>query len=168
MTAGGISIPAPWKRRLLEYELLAPLPASLVQTLRLLKDQRSSVHDLIKVLQYDPAVTADILKLCNSPYYGLSRNVSSLKESLLLIGTNELHRMIHTLGYKGRVVGHGFRHTFSTILNDKGFNSDWVELQIAHVDKNNIRGVYNHALYMEGRRELMQWYADYIDQLRLI
>ena len=97
MTAGGISISAPWKRRLLEYELLAPLPASLVQTLRLLKDQRSSVHDLIKVLQYDPAVTADILKLCNSPYYGLSRNVSSLKESLLLIGTNELHRMIHTL-----------------------------------------------------------------------
>ena len=60
-----------------------------------LKDQRSSV-DLIKSARRSGG-TADILKLCNSPYYGLSRNVSSLKESLLLIGTNELHRMIHTL-----------------------------------------------------------------------
>ncbi|WP_336983804.1 tyrosine-type recombinase/integrase [Cedecea sp. HN178] len=85
-----------------------------------------------------------------------------------VMSENTINRMIHVLGYKGRVVGHGFRHTFSTILNDKGFNSDWVEIQIAHVDKNNIRGVYNHALYLEGRREMMQWYADYIDQLRLI
>lgn len=85
-----------------------------------------------------------------------------------VMSENTINRMIHTLGYKGRVVGHGFRHTFSTILNDRGFNSDWVELQIAHVDKNNIRGVYNHALYMEGRRGMMQWYADFIDQLRLI
>lgn len=83
-----------------------------------------------------------------------------------VMSENTINKMIHTLGYKGKVVGHGFRHTFSTILNDKGFNADWVEIQIAHVDKNNIRGVYNHALYMEGRREMMQWYADYIDQLR--
>lgn len=81
---------------------------------------------------------------------------------------NTINQMIHKLGYKGKVVGHGFRHTFSTILNDQGFNADWVEIQIAHVDKNRMRGVYNHALYLEGRREMMQWYADYIDKLRLI
>ncbi|VEI61617.1 tyrosine-type recombinase/integrase [Serratia rubidaea] len=81
---------------------------------------------------------------------------------------NTINKMIHVLGYQGRVVGHGFRHTFSTILNDHGFNSDWVEMQIAHADENKIRGVYNHALYLEGRREMVQWYADYIDQLRLI
>ncbi|HGD8094725.1 TPA: integrase, partial [Escherichia coli] len=37
--------------------------------------------------------------------------------------------------------------------------------QLAHVDKNAIRGTYNHALYLEGRREMMQWYADYIDNI---
>ncbi|WP_241556140.1 hypothetical protein, partial [Shigella dysenteriae] len=37
--------------------------------------------------------------------------------------------------------------------------------QLAHVDKNSIRGTYNHALYLDGRREMMQWYADYIDSL---
>lgn len=41
----------------------------------------------------------------------------------------------------------------------------WIELQLAHVDKNAIRGTYNHALYLEGRREMMQWYADYIDNI---
>ncbi|OMQ19937.1 tyrosine-type recombinase/integrase [Serratia oryzae] len=86
--------------------------------------------------------------------------------SVMSAGT--INRMIHAIGYKDRVVGHGFRHTFSTILNDEGFNSDWVELQIAHVDKNRIRGTYNHALYLEGRRNMVQWYADYIDGLRLI
>lgn len=79
---------------------------------------------------------------------------------------NTINKMIHAIGYKGRVVGHGFRHTFSTILNNQGFNPDWVEIQIAHVDKNKIRGVYNHALYLEGRREMVQWYSDYVDQLK--
>ncbi|EIW3558323.1 hypothetical protein MC119_003967 [Salmonella enterica] len=37
--------------------------------------------------------------------------------------------------------------------------------RFAHVDKNAIRGTYNHALYLEGRREMMQWYADYIDKI---
>ncbi|MDM3622988.1 tyrosine-type recombinase/integrase [Proteus mirabilis] len=77
-----------------------------------------------------------------------------------------INGMIGRIGYRGRVTGHGFRHTMSTILHEKGFNTAWIELQLAHVDKNSIRGTYNHALYLEGRREMMQWYADYIDELR--
>ncbi|EHC46236.1 Phage integrase [Salmonella enterica subsp. enterica serovar Hvittingfoss str. A4-620] len=53
----------------------------------------------------------------------------------------------------------------STILHEKGFNSAWIETQLAHVDKNAIRGTYNHAQYLDGRREMMQWYADYIGEL---
>lgn len=53
----------------------------------------------------------------------------------------------------------------STILHEEGFNSAWIETQLAHVDKNAIRGTYNHAQYLDGRREMMQWYADYIDSL---
>ncbi|HDD1223431.1 TPA: integrase, partial [Escherichia coli] len=45
------------------------------------------------------------------------------------------------------------------------FSSAWIELQLAHVDKNVMRGTYNHAQYLDGRREMMQWYADYIDSL---
>ncbi len=51
----------------------------------------------------------------------------------------------------------------STILYEKGFNSAWIEIELAHKDKNAIRGIYSHAQYLEERSEMMQWYADYID-----
>lgn len=72
--------------------------------------------------------------------------------------------LVRRIGYAGCVTGHGFRHTMSTILHEKGFNSAWIELQLAHVEKNSIRGTYNHAQCLEGRRDMMQWYADYLRQ----
>ncbi|MDE1484428.1 tyrosine-type recombinase/integrase [Xenorhabdus bovienii] len=76
-----------------------------------------------------------------------------------------LNTMIRRMGYSGRATGHGFRHTMSTILHEQGYNTAWIETQLAHVDKNSIRGTYNHAQYLDGRREMLQWYADYMDAL---
>lgn len=76
-----------------------------------------------------------------------------------------IYQVIEYIGYKGRATGHGFRHQMSTILNDKGFNSDWIDMQLSHVQKNKIRGIYNHANYLKERRKIMQWYADYLDSL---
>ncbi|WP_370966142.1 tyrosine-type recombinase/integrase [Enterobacter hormaechei] len=73
--------------------------------------------------------------------------------------------LIRRIGYAGRVTGHGFRHTMSTILHEQGYNTAWIETQLVHVDKNSIRGTYNHAQYLDGRREMLQWYADYMDAL---
>ncbi len=75
-----------------------------------------------------------------------------------------INQVFKRIGYTGKVTGHGFRHTMSTILHEEGFNTAWIETQLAHVDKNSIRGAYNHAKYLEGRRNMMQWYADYISQ----
>lgn len=77
-----------------------------------------------------------------------------------------LNVLIRRIGYAGRVTGHGFRHTMSTILHEQGYNTAWIEMQLAHVDKNSIRGTYNHAQYLDGRREMLQWYADMIDRLQ--
>ncbi|KFX00742.1 tyrosine-type recombinase/integrase [Pectobacterium carotovorum] len=76
-----------------------------------------------------------------------------------------INQVIKRVGYDKKLTGHGFRHTMSTILHEQGFNSAWIELQLAHVDKNAIRATYNHALYLDGRREMLQWYADYVDKL---
>lgn len=76
-----------------------------------------------------------------------------------------INQVFKRIGYTGKVTGHGFRHTMSTILHEEGFNTAWIETQLAHVDKNAIRGTYNHALYLEGRREMMQWYANCIDNI---
>lgn len=69
------------------------------------------------------------------------------------------------IGYKGKQTGHGFRHLISTTLNEMNFNRDWVERQLAHGDANEIRGTYNHATYIEQRREMMQAWADHLDNL---
>ncbi|EMO4856485.1 tyrosine-type recombinase/integrase [Enterobacter hormaechei] len=76
-----------------------------------------------------------------------------------------INQVFKRIGYAGRVTGHGFRHTMSTILHEQGYNTAWIETQLAHVDKNSIRGTYNHAQYLDGRREMLQWYADYMDVL---
>lgn len=76
-----------------------------------------------------------------------------------------INQVIKRIGYDGKATGHGFRHTMSTILHEQGYNTAWIETQLAHVDKNSIRGTYNHAQYLDGRREMLQWYADYIDRL---
>jgi integrase len=73
-----------------------------------------------------------------------------------------INQTIKCLGYDGRLTGHGFRHMMSTLLHEKGFDSVWIETQLAHVDKNSIRGTYNHALYIERRAHMLQWYSDYL------
>ncbi|WP_434586089.1 tyrosine-type recombinase/integrase [Klebsiella sp. R390] len=76
-----------------------------------------------------------------------------------------INQVIKRIGYDGKATGHGFRHTMSTILHEQGYNTAWIETQLAHVDKNSIRGTYNHAQYLDGRREMLQWYADYLQAL---
>lgn len=73
-----------------------------------------------------------------------------------------INQVIKRIGYGGKVTGHGFRHSFSTILHEQGYESAWIEIQLAHVDKNSIRGTYNHAQYISQRRTMLQWYSDFI------
>ncbi|KGA65840.1 tyrosine-type recombinase/integrase [Yersinia pseudotuberculosis] len=128
-------------------------------------------------------IPAEVMKMKRPHIVPLSEQVVELFQSLkpitgmyplVFIGRNDrtkpiskesVNQVIELLGYKGRLTGHGFRHTMSTILHEQGFNSAWIETQLAHVDKNAIRGTYNHAHYVEGRREMMQWYGDYIESM---
>ncbi|MWN32313.1 tyrosine-type recombinase/integrase [Gilliamella sp. Pra-s54] len=72
---------------------------------------------------------------------------------------NALKRM----GYKNVLVAHGFRSLASTALNESClFTADTIELALAHVDKNTVRATYNNALYLEQRRKMLEWWADYV------
>lgn len=71
---------------------------------------------------------------------------------------------LRRLGYEGRQTGHGFRHIASTTLNENGFPSDHVEVQLAHI-KPGVRGVYDKSIYLAQRTIMMQWYADHLDKL---
>jgi integrase len=92
----------------------------------------------------------------------------SVKNNQKPISDVTLTKVLIVMGYTGdkKVVPHGFRHTASTILNEHGFNRDHIEKQLAHVEKNKVRGIYNHAEYVEDRRKMMQWYANHLDKLK--
>lgn len=63
---------------------------------------------------------------------------------------------------------HGFRHLFSTHANEYDHTkADIIEAALSHKNKNKIRATYNKATYLNERRELAQWYADYLDSLKL-
>ena len=81
------------------------------------------------------------------------------------ISENTLGKALQKMGYKGRHVPHGFRRTASTILNEKGWNRDWIERQLAHVERDTVRAAYNAAEYLEDRTRMMAWYANYLDDL---
>lgn len=78
------------------------------------------------------------------------------------IGTNYANNVMEACGLTGRQSPHGFRHLFSTEMNGRGYNRDWIERQLAHADTSFIRDVYNHAAYLEQRREMMQVWADLV------
>ena len=76
---------------------------------------------------------------------------------------NTVNKVLRKMGYKGKLVGHGFRALASTTLNENGFGADVIERQLAHAERNKIRAAYNRAQYLPERRKMMQWWADYLD-----
>ncbi|GKW05271.1 integrase [Pectobacterium carotovorum subsp. carotovorum] len=65
-------------------------------------------------------------------------------------------------GLGGILVSHGMRSIASTALNEQGFPPDVIEAALAHVDKNEVRRAYNRSDYLEQRRPMMQWWADFV------
>jgi integrase len=81
------------------------------------------------------------------------------------ISNNTMLFALYRLGYKGKMTGHGFRAVASTILNEAGLRADVIERQLAHCERNEIRGAYNRAEYLPERKEMMQRWADMLDAL---
>jgi integrase len=99
------------------------------------------------------------------PLAGESRFVLPGRNPDKPISNNTLLFALYRLGYKGRMTGHGFRSVASTILNESGFRPDVIERQLAHCERNDVRGAYNRAEYMQERQAMMQQYADMLDAL---
>lgn len=75
------------------------------------------------------------------------------------ISENTLNKIIERIGFKELTTLHGFRSLASSTLNEKGFNPDAIELQLAHQPNDKIRAAYNRADYWQERVEMMAWYG---------
>lgn len=82
------------------------------------------------------------------------------------MSNNTILKALERMGYKGRMTGHGFRGVASTLLHEKGFDHTIIELQLAHQERNRVSASYNWATYMPQRKQMMQWWANYLDEVR--
>ncbi len=103
-------------------------------------------------------------------YTGHSRFLfPSMRANSAPISDVTLLAALRRMGYdKTEMTVHGFRSMASTLLNEMGYNRDWIERQLAHGERNSVRAAYNYAEYLPERRRMMQEWADYLDELRTV
>ncbi|NDF11526.1 MAG: DUF4102 domain-containing protein [Proteobacteria bacterium] len=94
-----------------------------------------------------------------SPYLFPSQN----RQKNPIMSENTVNVVLKRMGYKGKMVGHGFRALASTALNEMGFKPDVIERQLAHAERNKVRAAYNRAEYLSERRAMMQHWADFCE-----
>lgn len=91
----------------------------------------------------------------------------SYRSETVPFGKTALQRAIRVMGFeREEMCPHGFRSMASTLLNELGYNADWIERQLAHIPHGQVRGIYNRAEYLPERRRMLQEWADYLDELR--
>ena len=97
---------------------------------------------------------------------GTSPYVFPARTKTGVISENTMIFALYRLGYHSRQTVHGFRRIASTVLNEQGFNRDWIEMQLAHSPQDGVRAAYNAAEWLQGRRQMMEWWADRLDAFR--
>jgi integrase len=85
-------------------------------------------------------------------------------DPLRAMSNNTILLALKRMGYGGTMTGHGFRGLASTLLHEQGWPHDHIELQLAHAPRSAVSAAYNHALYLEPRRAMMQHWADFLER----
>jgi integrase len=82
------------------------------------------------------------------------------------MSNNTILKALERMGYKGDMTGHGFRTlAMSTLKERLGYRHEVVDRQLAHAPKDKLESAYDRAMYMGERQEMLQRWADYIDQV---
>lgn len=99
-----------------------------------------------------------------SPHHYLFPSIRTRRRPM---SNNTINSALRKLGYTSEMhTAHGFRTTASTLLNETGWNRDWIERQLAHSERDGVRAAYNYAEWLPERRKMMQAWADLLESLR--
>lgn len=108
-----------------------------------------------------PQVTAILSELKHLA--GTNRHMLPAPTKDGVISQNTLIYALYRMGYHSRATVHGFRGTASTVLNEHGFNRDWIERQLAHTERSDVRAAYNTAEWLADRQKMLIWWSNYLD-----
>lgn len=137
-----------------EFELTGRTPIWRIPAERM----KMRNEHIVPLTSHVLAILHDLKKLSGDSRYLLP---SKTKDGV--ISQNTLIYALYRLGYHSRATVHGFRGTASTVLNENGFNRDWIERQLAHAERDDVRAAYNSAEWLNDRRIMLEWWSDYLD-----
>lgn len=108
------------------------------------------------------AIIEEMAALRNGPYVFPAFHTGTRP-----ISENTVNGALRRLGYTGKMTAHGFRSMASSLLNESGkWNPDAIECALSHKVGNTIRATYNRSPYWKERVEMMQWWSDWLDDLK--
>ena len=81
-----------------KVERIPAFPATVRKVWDIMKDPDYSMTDLVTVIEYDQAITANILKMCNSAYFGVRRKVSNVRDAVVYLGQSNITRIVTAAG----------------------------------------------------------------------
>jgi integrase len=127
-----------------------------------LDDMKSDREHLVPLTETTIRILREVKQLTgeNEYIFPSSRNAN------YPFSDTTLNKALRRMGYDGnKLVAHGFRAMFSTVANEQsGFRTEVIEMQLAHKVGNEVSRAYNRALYLKERRDLMQWWSNYLDE----
>lgn len=132
------------------------------------REWRIPAHKMKMALPHIVPLSNQCIELLESlkPLTGHKQFVFYNHSTAKPLSNNSLLSAIRTMGYMGKMTGHGFRGLASTTLHEQGYMHDAIEIQLAHKVGNSVSQAYNHAQHLKYRANMMQEWSDYIDTLR--
>ena len=86
------------KRIIKEIEKLEPIPQVAYKVMRVVQDTKSSMSQLSDVILHDPSLTANLLKVCNSAFFGLPNKIDSVRQAVVYLGTGQVVELVLMIG----------------------------------------------------------------------
>lgn len=86
---------------------LASLPDVYVQVQQLINDPNASISDIGKIISSDPAITARLLKIANSPFFGMAAKIETISRAISIMGTQQLHDLLLATSVTGAFKNRG-------------------------------------------------------------
>jgi len=85
------------KDKILQIRDLPTLPTVAMEVARLTRNPDSSINDIVKVIQNDPSITAKILKISNSAFYGMRQKIDTINRALVILGMGEVNNLVTSI-----------------------------------------------------------------------
>ena len=123
------------------------------------EDDKGRVHK-ITLSRQALALLREIKKLS----VGKTYLFPSMKNPQSHVNTQTANSAIKRMGYKGKLVAHGLRAIASTYLNEKGYDSELIEVALSHMKSDRIKAAYDRGERLEQRFKLLQVWGDFIEE----